>query len=121
VANVFGLGEGSDFQHPPRRIDAESLFLINHKPLMICGALNPHFCQASVSGSLFFSQYYFVIFKGCYYYLALEIAILIASPVRTLAINHFCACTQDGFLAKKNATFDAVSTIIKLILKLTKT
>jgi hypothetical protein len=45
ATNVFGLGEGGDFQHPPRRIDAESLFLINHKPLMICGALNRHFCQ----------------------------------------------------------------------------
>lgn len=101
------------------KVDAENRTSFVFKT--VCGALNPHFCQASVSGSLFFSQYYFVIFKGCYYYLALEIAILIASPVRTLAINHFCACTQDGFLAKKNATFDAVSTIIKLILKLTKT
>jgi hypothetical protein len=30
TANGFGLGEGGDFHHPPRRIDAENQTLINH-------------------------------------------------------------------------------------------
>jgi len=52
--NGFGLGEGGDFHHPPRRIDAENQTLINHK--CVCGALNRHFCQTRVMPSLFFSS-----------------------------------------------------------------
>jgi hypothetical protein len=48
--NVFGLGEGGVFS---TNVDAENLTLINHK--CVCGALNRHFCQTRVSGSLFFS------------------------------------------------------------------
>jgi hypothetical protein len=47
TANGFGLGEGGDFHHPPRRIDAENQTLINHK--CACGALNRHFCQLKIS------------------------------------------------------------------------
>ena len=47
AANVFGLGEGGDFHHPPRRIDAEKQTLINHK--CVCEALNRHFCQLKIS------------------------------------------------------------------------
>jgi len=50
TANVFGLGEGGDFHHPPRRIDAENQTLINHKS--VCGALKRHFCQTRVKGWL---------------------------------------------------------------------
>ncbi len=49
VPNVFGLGEGGDFHHPPRRIDAENQCLINHQPRLICVALNRHFCQTRVA------------------------------------------------------------------------
>jgi hypothetical protein len=45
--------------------------------------------------------------QTCHYYLAFENAILIASPVKTLAINHFCTFIQVGFLAKNSATFEA--------------
>jgi len=37
------LGEGGDFHHPPRRIDAENKCLINLRHLADCGALNRHF------------------------------------------------------------------------------
>jgi hypothetical protein len=35
-------------------VDAENQTLINHK--CVCGALNRHFCQTRVSGSLYFSS-----------------------------------------------------------------
>jgi len=49
TANVFGLGEGGDFHHPPRRIDAENQCLIKHK--CVCGALNRHFLVGAVIAS----------------------------------------------------------------------
>ncbi len=44
----FLLGEGSVFT---TNVDAGNQCLVNHK--CVCGALNRHFCQAGVSGSLF--------------------------------------------------------------------
>jgi hypothetical protein len=55
VTHVSGLGEGGDFQHPPRRIDAKNQFLINHQPRLNCGALNRHFSQARVMCRYFLS------------------------------------------------------------------
>ncbi len=50
VANGFGLGEGGDFHHPPRRIDAENQnFDEPSRNFGICGALNRHFCQLKIS------------------------------------------------------------------------
>jgi len=48
--NVLALGEGGDFYN----VDAENQCMINHKT--VCGALNRHFCQTLVSGSLLFSN-----------------------------------------------------------------
>jgi hypothetical protein len=57
TANGFGLGEDGDFHHPPdgglmRNLPSR---MINHQPRLICGALNRHFCQNRVSGSLLVS------------------------------------------------------------------
>jgi hypothetical protein len=42
-------------------VDAENQTLINHK--FFCGALNRHFCQTPVSGSLFLLLVIFYIIK----------------------------------------------------------
>ena len=49
VANVRGLAKVAIFS---TNVDAENQIMINHK--CVCGALNRHFCQTRVSGSLFF-------------------------------------------------------------------
>jgi len=41
-------------------VDAENQILINHK--CVCGALNRHFCQTRVSGSLLLSSSTFYIY-----------------------------------------------------------
>ena len=90
--NVFGLGEGGDFHHPPRRIDAENQTLINHK--CVCGALNRHFCQTRV-GCSYFVSYRFFRFKknrSNVIYEIHEIKIVIAITVKynsILNINLF--------------------------------
>jgi hypothetical protein len=49
------VGEGGDFQHPPRRIDAEHQILINHQPRLICEALNPPLLPSPFYMPLFLS------------------------------------------------------------------
>ena len=62
----------------------------------------------------------FIFTKNSFYF-AFESAIFIARKAKTLAINHFCILIHTGFAEKKVAAFAAVSTIIKLIVKLTPT
>jgi len=63
LVTVSGLAKVAIFT---TNVDAENQILINHK--CVCGALNRHFCQTRVSGSVFlfhsfFRFYLFVIPK----------------------------------------------------------
>jgi hypothetical protein len=51
--DVFGLGEGGDFHHPPRWIDTKHTLQIYEK--LSYEALNRHFCQTRVMGSKFYT------------------------------------------------------------------